>query len=80
MTIYIDAHDCHYEVQRLCTMFLRGERAPLAFGAPGEGEERFLYTGRAERDGKAILTVRAPRRQRGAQAKRAAAPQRQAGM
>ncbi|TCL42925.1 coproporphyrinogen dehydrogenase HemZ [Harryflintia acetispora] len=59
MTIYIDAHDCHYEVQRLCTMFLRGERAPLAFGAPGEGEERFLYTGRAERDGKALLTVRA---------------------
>ena len=42
MTIYIDAHDCHYEVQRLCTMFLRGERAPLAFGAPGEGEERFV--------------------------------------
>lgn len=58
MTIFIENHPCHYEVQALCMMFFPGEKMTLEQGPPGSFFGRYLYTGAQERAGRLKLWVR----------------------
>lgn len=59
MTIYIDGHDFHYEMQALAMLFSRGQRVQVAQGAPPEEADDFLYTGLMPQDGCWQLSARA---------------------
>lgn len=59
MTVYIDGHGFHYEMQALAMLFSRGQRVQLAQGTPKEEGEDFLYTGLAAQDGRWQLCARA---------------------
>ena len=60
MTLIIDGHSFHYEMENLCRLFCPQEKILVTENAPESGEEELLaYTGLKERpDGSSLLTVR----------------------
>lgn len=58
MTIFIDGHPYHYEVQALCMLFLMGEEITLVREVPDQMPQRYIYTGVRDQGGIRILTVR----------------------
>lgn len=60
MTLIIDGHSFHYEMENLCRLFCPQEKILVTENAPEPGETGLLaYTGLKERpDGSSLLTVR----------------------
>lgn len=56
MTIYIDGHNCQYEIRCLAGMFFPGLSLAEREGKPGEGDP-YIYTGVSKTDTQAQLTV-----------------------
>ncbi|MBC8545328.1 coproporphyrinogen dehydrogenase HemZ [Clostridiaceae bacterium NSJ-31] len=57
MKVYIDGHDCHYEVESLVRMFFPGKRLQVLQGAPENPEEDAVYTRMACEGRRALLSV-----------------------
>ncbi|MCI8442926.1 MAG: coproporphyrinogen dehydrogenase HemZ [Provencibacterium sp.] len=59
MTVYIDGHPFHYEMQALAMLFSRGQKVRLSHELPPQPEGDALYTGLLEEEERQRIIVRA---------------------